>query len=194
MLCEHCNKKEAVIHLSEIIQDVRSDVHLCEDCAKKIGINSKESDFSFSLQNMLSFIELDDSVSAEEEHGAVCRVCGTDFAKYAKLGKVGCPDCYVFLEKSLSGVISGYHGDKTNIGKTPRNWQASTENWTQMPLSENIEKTDELSFAKMREALTQAVAEERYEDAAVLRDKINQAARDEVSRVVEPILKEYRER
>lgn len=171
MLCEYCNKKEATIHLTEILEGERSEAHLCEFCAKKIGINSKLSGFSPNITDMLSFIEVDEAFDDTNRPSAVCGVCGTDFSKYANSGKVGCPDCYAYLKENLSGVINGYHGDKIHAGKIPAQWRAPA----QKKRSEAESDLESQSVVQMEKYLKQAVLDERYEEAALLRDKIKQA-------------------
>jgi protein arginine kinase activator len=175
MLCERCRKAEAAIHLTEIMQEMRSEVHLCEACAKEIGLNSKLSSFSLSLPDMLSFIEMDDAGTSDDL--PVCLVCGTDFVKYAKHGKLGCPACYRYLEGPISGVIRGYHGDKKHSGKIPSNMPAEEE---AAVIEAASEISDMMNVDELKKNLRSALRDERYEDAAILRDKINLAEKAEL--------------
>ena len=36
MLCERCNEKEATIHYTELVNGVRSEHHICSECASKL--------------------------------------------------------------------------------------------------------------------------------------------------------------
>jgi hypothetical protein len=45
-------RNEATVHLTEIIKNVKSEVHLCEACARGIGLNSKLSNFSLTVPDM----------------------------------------------------------------------------------------------------------------------------------------------
>ena len=51
MICDLCKKKKANVHLTEIINDEVTELHLCEDCAKK---KSAEMNQSFSIADLLS--------------------------------------------------------------------------------------------------------------------------------------------
>jgi protein arginine kinase activator len=168
MLCERCKKEEASIHLTEIIKDVKSEVHLCETCARDIGLNSKLSNFSLSVPEMLSFLEIDEVKGNEEQ--TMCKTCGLTFLQYSGNGKLGCPDCYTWLENPLSSVIKSYHGDRKHIGKAPRNF---CNNETTGTVEKKIEQS--MTVQELRTLLQNAVMEERYEEAAVLRDSINNA-------------------
>ena len=41
MQCQICNKSEATIHLTEIADGVRTEMHICEHCAAEQGIAVK---------------------------------------------------------------------------------------------------------------------------------------------------------
>jgi len=167
MHCERCKKTDATIHLTEIIKDVKSEVHLCEECARDIGLNTKLSGFSLSVPEMLSFLEVNE-VSPGEETGS-CKMCGTRFVQYIKNGKLGCPDCYTYLEGSLESVIKSYHGNTIHVGKIPASFDEKKHE-----IVEHVE-SPVISLGEMQQKLDQAVTDERYEDAALLRDKIRQA-------------------
>jgi protein arginine kinase activator len=167
MLCERCKNIEATIHLTEIIKDVKSEVHLCENCAREIGLNSKLSNFSLSIPEMLSFLdvnEVDEYVS-----GSVCKSCGMSFVDYSREYKLGCPDCYKYMGDSLQPVIAAYHGSTVHAGKHPVNQYAPVaENYIKQPRAVD----PKISIEDLKILLERAVTEERYEEAAVLRDKI----------------------
>ena len=99
MECERCKKNEATIHLTEIIKDIKSEVHLCEACAREVGLNAKLSNFSLSMPEMLSFLDLTEIDSTAEDF--YCKVCGYSYLEYNKTGKLGCPDCYISFKESL---------------------------------------------------------------------------------------------
>ncbi len=166
MKCERCKKNDATIHLSEIVKDVKSEVHLCEYCAREVGLNTRGPGFSFSLPEMLTFFNVDDLVDYND--GQVCSTCGCSFPEYKREGKLGCPDCYIYLEKHVEGIISDYYGEKKYSGKLPVNI-----NFTSGKINNAAVKKSEHTIAELKAELDQAIHEERYEEAAILRDKIN---------------------
>ena len=80
MFCERCKNSEATIHLSEVIKDMKSEVHLCEGCAREVGLNTKISNFSLSLPEMLTFLNVDEVTDYKD--GKHCSTCGSDFLDY----------------------------------------------------------------------------------------------------------------
>lgn len=168
MFCERCKNTEATIHLTEIIKDVKSELHLCENCAREIGLNSKLSNFSLSIPEMLSFLDIDEV--DEYVNGSVCKSCGLSFVDYSRDNKLGCPDCYTYLGDSLKSVIAGYHGADKHTGKHPDNPSGTIIQTYQKP----VMVVPQRSMEELKDMLNRAVNDERYEEAAVLRDKIRE--------------------
>ena len=171
MICERCKKNQATVHLTEVIKDIRSEIHICEDCAKEIGLNSKLSGFSLSVSEMLSFLE-SGNIHHDEEPGC-CPRCGTSFMDYRRDERLGCPECYHYLGDPLVSIIISCHENRKFAGKKPLLYGI-------MPcLSKNLSVADEkiqeplnFSLEDLRQRLDEAVKDERYEDAAALRDRI----------------------
>jgi len=165
MLCEKCRNREATIHLTEIIKDVKSEVHLCEICAREIGLNSKLSNFSISVPEMLSFLDIEELDNLKDEN--MCQNCGFTYMDYNRTGKLGCPDCYAYLDEHLRSVIIGYHGSDKHVGKSPDNHLSPLES------KDSASAKNDESAEMLQRQLEKAVLEERYEEAAILRDRIN---------------------
>ena len=167
MYCERCRSIEATIHLTEIIKDVKSELHLCENCARDIGLNAKLSTFSLSIPEMLSFLDVTEFDEGPEEKA--CAACGVTFLEYTRSGKLGCHECYTHLGPSLASVIAGYHGAMRHTGKHPCHAE-----YVDVRASEGVtlSRPAGTSAEEYRALLDQAVWEERYEEAARLRDAI----------------------
>lgn len=94
-----------------------------------------------------------------------CPTCHMTLERFAKSGKLGCSDCYGAFRPQMVQVLKSVHGNVTHTGKVPRN------------ASEKIKIKRELDELKAK--LDAAVAAERYEDAAVLRDRIRELSKKE---------------
>lgn len=170
MKCEKCRTNEATIHLTEIIKNIKSEFHLCEKCARLVGINSRVSNFSLSVPDMLSFLDLEEVGDVVDTN--MCLNCGLTFLEYKRAGKLGCPQCYNYLKEPLEPVIRNYHGGDRHSGKVPSNFievNACRRIYIEDQTS-GAEK--EKGLADLRKMLETAIGDERYEDAAVLRDRI----------------------
>ncbi|HOK92906.1 MAG TPA: UvrB/UvrC motif-containing protein [Spirochaetota bacterium] len=178
MLCDRCKTRIATIHLAEIIKDVKSEVHLCEVCARDVGFNTRISDSGIAIPDMLSFLnidEIEDSISRSK-----CSFCGTDFIRYKQAGKLGCPECYVYLENELLPVINSLKNGAEYCGKFPANVKVKCKGSVDITerafKGADTENEDSVlsEIERLKEQLKDAVSEERYEDAANLRDRIRE--------------------
>lgn len=168
MYCERCKKNEASIHLSEIMKDIKSEVHLCEQCAREVGLNTKISNFTLTLPEMLTFLNVDEVNDFQGKKR--CGTCGCDFIEYKNNGRLGCPDCYSFLADQLEPVLVSFHGDTRHCGKFPI-YSGVNQNDLKISFQKNLTEDE---FTRMQSDLEEAVKDERYEDAAVIRDRIKE--------------------
>ena len=162
MYCQICKKKEATIHLTEINDGVRSEMHLCEYCAQQEGVAIKgQLSVNELLSNLLATQPSDEEMFGPSEKAHACPNCGFTLEQFAREPLLGCPHDYETFEKSLSPLIEKAHeGNKSHCGKVP----AKT--------SPDLKLKMEL--ITLRQQLQAAVRSENYELAAQLRDKINQ--------------------
>lgn len=175
MFCENCEKKEATVHLTEIIKNVKSEYHLCEICAKNIKLNLKLRDYSDSLQEILTFLDEDKTDAGSNW----CLNCGLSLAEIKKQNKPGCPYCLHYLGESIISIIPYSAEGKKHIGKKPLNFvDIEKDNEIHHLLSLYKEEPEpKISTDELKEKLEIAVSEERYEDAAILRDLVRELER-----------------
>jgi protein arginine kinase activator len=158
MKCEACQSADATVHLTQIISGHMQKVDLCEKCAKEKGVADPAG---FSLADMLLGLggTTDDakpSIVAE----LTCPSCGFTQNDFKKTGRLGCPQCYQTFADGLGNLLKDMHKGTQHQGKIPS----------------RLART-QLYADKLRDLqrnLTDAVKEERYEQAAALRDEISQ--------------------
>ena len=163
MHCQICKKSEATIHLTEITDGVRTELHLCEHCAQKQGIAAKsQMPLNELLSNLLASQPLDDELFGPSESQLACPHCGFTLDQFRKEAALGCPYDYEVFEKSLLPLIKKAHdGQAAHCGKVPSKIPKDTKK--------------QIELANMRQQLEAAVKAEDYELAAKLRDKINRS-------------------
>ena len=54
MLCDHCGENEAIIHLTQIVNNQMSTFHLCERCAAEKGLEPGVNVGNFPLTDFLA--------------------------------------------------------------------------------------------------------------------------------------------
>lgn len=156
MLCEKCGKNNATTHIRTIVNGVVRETNLCEHCAQREGYSSiSHNNLAGMLASMLGE-SVNTRIMSEKE---CCPVCHSYFSDIAETGKVGCAECYKTFNSQLLPYLKRVHGSTKHIGKVPNS----------APL---IVKETEESVDSLRLELNRLVSEERYEEAAVLRDKI----------------------
>jgi protein arginine kinase activator len=163
MQCQICQEKEATIHLTEISDGVRTEMHLCEHCAAEEGIAVK-SQISLNelLNSLLAAQPADSEFYGESAQKSSCPHCGFSLEQFRKEPVLGCPYDYEVFEKSLSPLIEKTHdGNSHHYGKVPAKTPADTRK--------------QIELMKLRQQLETAVNNEDYETAAELRDRIDQA-------------------
>ena len=163
MQCQICNKNDATIHLTEIADGVRTEMHICEHCAAEQDIAVKSHiPINELLSSLLAVQPTDDELSGPSEQKLACPSCGFTLAQFRKQGVLGCPHDYEVFEKSLLPLIQKAHNGKTtHCGKLPSKTPQDTKK--------------QIELLNLRRQLEAAVQSEDYELAAELRDKINQA-------------------
>lgn len=157
MLCEICGKNQASVHLTEIIDDKMTELHLCEECAREKGAQMEQH---FGLADLLAGLaDLGSDLEVGIPTGVKCPNCGITFEDFKRIGRLGCSQCYTTFKKSLAPLLKRIHGSLQHMGKTPG---AST-----LKLTKEVSQLQEL-----RQRLEKAIAQEEFEEAAKLRDHI----------------------
>ena len=93
MLCQKCKKNEATIHMTQIVNGNKREIHLCEECAamsqgvKVIPIVTLDQ----WLNHIISAAHA--GLTAEEDEH-VCPDCGITYGEFRSGGRLGCPACY----------------------------------------------------------------------------------------------------
>ncbi len=158
MLCEKCGKNTATTHIRTVVNGVVHEMNLCASCAAQGGYTNLSHN---SLASMLATMLGESMGRIPAKESKTCPVCGAKFSDIAKNGKMGCAECYKSFGTELMPYLKRVHGSVKHVGKIPNS----------APLAVRPE-ADTVETLKME--LSRAISEERYEDAAVIRDKIRQ--------------------
>lgn len=168
MLCDKCKKRTATVFYNENMNGKTRSYSLCGECAAKLrekgdlqditsmigSFADPFSDLHGNLFHGFFGIPTVKSIASEKK----CPTCSCSYSEIAKLGRVGCPDCYVAFEDELSRLIQSVHGTTAHTGKIPSRHRAR--------------RALEEELLKKKDELKQAVQSEDYERAALLRDEV----------------------
>lgn len=159
MLCDICAKNPATVHLTEIVDDQMSELHLCEECAHQKSLQMEQQ---FGLGDLLAGLAEFDKPTKETESAVLmkCSSCGLTYADFKKIGRLGCGDCYSAFKKYLGPLLKKIHGSNIHVGKSP------------FRILRGPRK--KASLSELRSQLQEAIGSEAFEEAAKIRDQIKQ--------------------
>lgn len=160
MFCEECQKRPATVHLTQIINNEKTELHLCEECAR----HHQEIPFSFNFEPNFSIHKflaglLDGStVDVAPVTSPQCPGCGLTSGQFGQAGRFGCSECYQAFGQGLEPLIRRVQGNDHHTGKVPRRAGGK------LRFKREIDN--------LRVELKNAIRQEAYERAAELRDRI----------------------
>jgi len=159
MVCNICGKSQATVHLTEIIDEQITELHLCEECAQKKGAQMESH---FGLSDLLAGLaDLGTQFNkAKTEPKLKCPKCGLTYEDFKKVGRLGCGECYNAFKEALVPLLKRIHGSTQHCGKSPKK------------IAKAVKARNDLDVLK--EKLQKAVQKEDFEEAAKLRDKIKE--------------------
>lgn len=157
MKCESCQKREATIHLTQVIDGNVNKLNLCQDCAQDSGIDLNSP---ISITDVLLGLGAQpvEKVEAIAGFDLSCSRCQMTRAEFKKSARLGCPECYNAFMGELSSLTKAMHHSGQHIGKIPAR-QGNAARIT-------------AQIAALQKDIATAIAKEHYEVAANLRDKI----------------------
>ena len=161
IICEECNINAATVHMTKIVNEEKTEFHLCEACAKKReDINWLSP---FSIKDLFAgFLNPSDSPSYEEDYVSLsCDRCGLDYGSFKNTSRLGCENCYRVFKDEIRPILKKIQaGADEHRGKKPR-------------LARTKKAQDEL-IDRFRLELESAIKLEAFEEAARLRDRIRE--------------------
>lgn len=166
MLCDKCHKREAKIYCTEIIDGIKKEQYLCEQCAAEYAsfqMNGEVSKKDMPAGSLLSGL-LEKGYNNEEKMDGMprCEGCGMSYSEFLKTGKFGCQKCYGTFGKVFDKSLKQIQGSDTHHGKIPKGFVTSADK-----AIDNISEIDKLTLK-----LQYAIEKEEFEEAARLRDII----------------------
>src|SRR6185295_6973580 len=160
MKCEAENcENEATVHLTEIREGVKHEMHLCEGCAAAKGLPGTSH---FTIQQLLAGIASQtqqlSTTKAKRGKEPSCPGCGTTLSQFQSSGRFGCPECYSAFKDDVQNLVEKIHDSTQHSGKVPKRTSSDV----------SIQK----DLRQLQMELKKAIKQEEYEKAAELRDKI----------------------
>jgi protein arginine kinase activator len=159
-LCEECGKNEATVLIALVVNGRNTHKHLCMACMTSM----KAKFINGNIQSLLSSILSSIAAAGEEETMAVCTRCGLNYRDFKESGKLGCAQCYNDFSELLKPIILRIHGRSQHSGRIPSTAQ------------QDRKRAD--AMTQLRARLEQAIVEENFEEAAEVRDRLKEMAKE----------------
>ena len=163
MICENCKQRHATVTVTQIQNGTKFERHFCEVCAPHFHpfhFEAKEEPVSIQqfISNWFGTPFSMQNPKVEQKSPTSCLNCGFSFRRFLKVGKFGCPTCYETFRQQLPSVLQKLQADVQHKGAKVSNEQ------TMLKLQEQL--------VDLKEQLSQAITDERFEDAVKYRDAI----------------------
>lgn len=171
MICDICKQNEATVHITKIVNGVKQELNVCENCAREMdyfnfgsemqipGIIPSAFTFPSILSGIMDYIN-QNAQNSGETFDIVCKNCNTPYSEFAKTGFLGCSECYKNFAQTLMPVIKRIQGNVEHAGKIPG--------------KTGKDIIDKRKLIKLKEDLKKAIELEEYEKAAKIRDSIRE--------------------
>ena len=160
MLCEKCHQKQATVHMQQIVNGIKTEIHLCQDCSTQENAPiSIEALFNGLLGSFLSMATEKQSTQKFHVKYEPCQTCGMTYDDFKNAGgKLGCTDCYRFFSRELESILKSVQGSTRHEGKFPQKY------------GQDMFQKREAN--RLRELMQKAIENENFEEAARLRDEV----------------------
>lgn len=160
--CDLCHKHEAVMKVRMLDKDGKStEIEVCAECASRRGFSEAEQ-VKLNIAQVLA--EMKSGKTAAEDQKLVCGRCGLTFAQFKRSGRLGCADCYESFRAKLEPLVRRLHNSVQHVGKTASCGRSAAR--------------ARFNAQRLNSELAQAIEQEDYERAALLRDQLKRAAKD----------------
>ena len=158
MLCDQCHERDAVLNLTQIVENAVTQLHLCEKCAAERGIETHVTMPKQPLADFIQAVQQKQLLAGSESWR--CTFCNSTLRDFRNTSRLGCAYCYDAFEAKLRDLLRGVHGTSKHQGKRYR------------PPAEGLVEEGASVATELRTRLRRAVEQEHFEEAAKLRDQL----------------------
>ena len=180
MMCQNCGKNEVTFKYTQVINGVKKEMNLCDNCARELGLKDLNFSMPINFSSFLSdfFNDYSDNLlpSFMGTQTLQCKSCGTAFDDFVNSGEFGCSSCYDLFEDRITPILRNLQGATRHVGRGYREITPSSGENTSI---KKAVKKEESKLEKLQKDLQKAIKDERYEDAAKIRDEIKKLDNDE---------------
>jgi len=149
--CDGCGEVAGRIRVYQTKGTEYSELWLCDKCAEDLGVEEAQPAFAPTIGELLGSL-------VGSSGTRTCPVCGTRFRTIRQSGRVGCAECYRVFRPRIQHLLEQTGTTDTHVGRYP----ARLGSFKRLLVDRE----------SIRERLEEALAEEDYEQAVTLRDRM----------------------
>ena len=174
MMCQKKKKNEVTFRYTQVINGVKKELNLCDNCARELGLKEMNFSMPISFSSFLGdfFNDYSDTLlpSFMGTQTTKCKKCGESFDEFLNSGEFGCSNCYDLFEDRITPILKNLQGSTKHTGRGYKKILSKiSENETN-----KVAKKEENEVTKLQKELQKAIKTENYEEAAKIRDKIKE--------------------
>ncbi|MDF1799732.1 MAG: UvrB/UvrC motif-containing protein [Planctomycetota bacterium] len=167
MQCEICQENPSSVYVTDLVYDPETPhgalgtpnlQQICTSCAGELKL--PHADLPGQDKAVLFKLLQKTAKKSQRTAGPTCKTCGMGLTEFRAQGRLGCADCYAVFGPHLAPLLLRMHQATEHTGRGPGVDQAELDR------SQQLER--------LRERMDLAIREEDYENAARLRDELNQ--------------------
>lgn len=182
MLCQKCNKNKANVKYTEIINGEKKEMMLCEECSHELGLDNINFSMPIDFSSFFGGL-LDDEYNSKDfmplfqtVKELKCSNCNMSYDDFINQGKLGCEECYNVFSNKIDNILKRLHGDNKHLGRKALKNDIGAHDCARKAEesvgANYVRPQKETKLEQLQKDLKKAIAEERYEDAAKIRDEI----------------------
>ena len=176
MLCDNCKNREANVKYTKVINGIKKEMNLCEECSQKLGITNNLSmpiDFASFLGDFMGDYTQAFSPLISDTKVIKCSKCNRSYDDFIETGKFGCDNCYDVFSDNIDSLLKRIQGSNRYIGKRINNKNIIEKN------NKTVIDDKKDKIRKLKLKINELVKLEKYEEAAKVRDEIKKIEADE---------------
>ena len=134
MLCQKCNKNEANVKYTEIINGEKKEMMLCEECSHELGLDNMNFNMPIDFSSFFGGL-LDDEYNSKDFMPLFqkvkelrCNNCNMTYDDFINQGKLGCEECYNVFSNKIDNILKRLHGDNKHLGRKALNSRSNQAN------------------------------------------------------------------
>ncbi|MBE7056473.1 MAG: hypothetical protein E7388_03420 [Ruminococcaceae bacterium] len=181
MLCERCKKNQATMRLTRTVNNKKTVVNLCPECAREVGapVTTAMDGLGSILSGLMGLETMWKTTPGQNTSVKKCPSCGMTRADISNSGKLGCAECYITFIDDMRPLLRKIHGNCLHHGSVPENCGSPVQIKSDDAKTGQVSETDIPTIENLKSQMQEAIKKEDFETAAALRDRIKALLSDE---------------